>query len=163
MWCFGSLGSVYWELCCTPRLGSECRKCCGHNRLETINSTQLCLTQHLEILLAESRRKEWEIIIQQIPPITAQLSVLVVNGSPQQWVSEQRWGLILAPCWALLNATDTFLRVGPLYWQKWNFSVISQVQVSYWINKPHETPIIKLNALHSTSCSWTGCQFKLII
>lgn len=38
LWIFGEclLGAF---LCSTaPRLGFECRKCCGHNRLETINS-----------------------------------------------------------------------------------------------------------------------------
>lgn len=96
-------------------MGFECRKRCGHDRLETINSTSLCLSQHLEILLAETRREEREIIIQQIPSIAAQLSILVVNYSPRQCLAEHRIkGWILAapgeqsgaPC-----RTNTLVRV----------------------------------------------------
>lgn len=119
--------NAYYETCCAVEFldwNLNAGKCCKHNRLETTNWTQLCLTQHLEFLLAETCRKEPEIIIQQIPSITAQLSVLVVNYSPQQWLSKRLKAGFWPPCcywltlWSiLLNATKTLLEV-VLYMKK---------------------------------------------
>lgn len=70
------------------------------------------------------------------------------------------------PCYSQDQSCPQNAKMWPLPCQckgkKWNFGIISHVQV-FWINKPHETTIIKLNAFDSTSLPWTGYQFKLII